>query len=153
LAKAAARSFALGFTNDPPPEDGGGGGGGGGGCEVPPPTEGRTGAAGARPGKEGGAGRPLLDAEGIGGGAGALEGVGGFMLGFEGIAGFGFAPTGGLGGGALSARKERTDMSEKAEKSYPSLKVNIPSTEEGRLVAGEEEFVLGVEVPFSSSAA
>jgi len=58
----------------------------------------------------------LLEAEGIGGAAGALEGVEGFMLGFEGIAGFGFAPTGGLGGGALPARRERTDMSGKAEK-------------------------------------
>lgn len=57
----------------------------------------------------------MLDAEGIGGGAGALEGVEGFMLGFEGIAGFGFAPTGGLGGGALPARSENK-MSAKGRK-------------------------------------
>lgn len=115
FARADMRSFALGFTRPPAaggapfaapdleaPPGGGGGGGGGAGARPgadPPPGRGGAGGAAARFGREG-----------IGGARGApfVAGTDGFegMEGFEGIAGFGFAPIGGLGGGALPGTQQ-----------------------------------------------
>jgi hypothetical protein len=77
-----------------------------------------------------------------------LEGI----EGFDGIAGLGFAAIGGFGGGALPVRLRPVTI--RTVREQVEGKRNSPSTEEGRLPAGEEETVLGVvEEPFSSPPA